>query len=176
MAAVTFSVNNGAFKSIEVPNSEDVINTAFAVMTYGQYFPNAIVLNPITVNAIASEKDALGRNLGLITVVNGVKYIANRPIVEYPGIQPGKYIIGDFSPKGSAIVDFTAMGLEWASDVEYILSNEVALVCQEEVIYPVYQPWAYAYGDLAALKSAITKPASPTTPGTSTSTPEHSNP
>ena len=176
VAAVTFSVNNGAFKSIEVPNSEDVINTAFAVMTYGQYFPNAIVLNPITVNAIASEKDALGRNLGLITVVNGVKYIANRPIVEYSGIQPGKYIIGDFSPKGSAIVDFTAMGLEWASDVEYILSNEVALVCQEEVIYPVYQPWAYAYGDLAALKSAITKPASPTTSGTSTSTPEHTNP
>lgn len=168
VAAVTWKVNNGAFKSIEAPNSEDVINTAFAVMTYGQYFPNAIVLNPITVNAIQSEKDALGRKLDIIQVVNGVKYIASRPIIEYTGIQPGKYLLGDFSPNGSAIVDYTAMTLEWATDVDYILSNEVALIAQEEVIFPVYQPWAYAYGDLAALKAAITKPVTTTSTGTTT--------
>ena len=163
VAAVTWKVNNGAFKSIEAPNSGDVVDTAFAVMTYGQYFPNAIALNPITVNAIRSEKDALGRSLDLIKTVNGVNYIASRPIIEYTGIQPGKYLLGDFSPNGCAIVDYTAMTLEWASDVEYILSNEVALIAQEEVIFPVYQPWAYAYGDLAALKAAITKPVSTTT-------------
>lgn len=163
VAAVTWKVNNGAFKSIEAPNSEDVVNTAFAVMTYGEYFPNAIVLNPITVNAIMSEKDALGRKLDIITVVNGIKHIASRPIIEYSGIQPGKYLLGDFSPEACAIVDYTSMTLEWASDVEYILSNQVALIAQEEVIFPVYQPWAYAYGDLAALKAAITKPVSTTT-------------
>lgn len=163
VAAVTWKVNNGAFKSIEAPNSEDVVNTAFAVMTYGQYFPNAIVLNPITVNAMQSEKDALGRKLDIIKVVNGVKYVASRPIIEYTGIQPGKYLLGDFSPNASAIVDYTSMTLEWASDVDYILSNEVALIAQEEVIFPVYQPWAYAYGDLAALKAAIAKPVTTTT-------------
>lgn len=163
VAAVTWKVNNGAFKSIEAPNSEDVVNTAFAVMTYGQYFPTAIVLNPITVNAIMSEKDALGRKLDIITVVNGIKHVGTRPIIEYSGIQPGKYLLGDFSPEACAIVDYTSMTLEWASDVEYILSNQVALIAQEEVIFPVYQPWAYAYGDLAALKAAITKPVSTTT-------------
>ena len=163
VAAVTWKVNNGAFRSIEAPNSEDVINTAFAVMTYGEYFPNAIVLNPITVNSIMSEKDALGRKLDIITVVNGIKHVGSRPIIEYSGIQPGKYLLGDFSPEACAIVDYTSMTLEWASDVEYILSNQVALIAQEEVIFPVYQPWAYAYGDLAALKAAITKPVSTTT-------------
>ena len=163
VAAVTWKVNNGAFKSIEAPNSEDVINTAFAVMTYGQYFPNAIVLNPITINAIMSEKDALGRKLDIITVVNGVKHVGIRPIIEYSGIQPGKYLLGDFSPEACAIVDYSSLTLEWASDVEFILSNQVALIVQEEVIFPVYQPWAYAYGDLAALKAAITKPVSSTT-------------
>lgn len=166
VAAVTWKVNNGAFKSIDSPNSEDVVNTAFAVMTYGQYFPNAIVLNPITVNAMQSEKDALGRKLDIIKVVNGVKYVASRPIIEYTGIQPGKYLLGDFSPNASAIVDYTSMTLEWASDVDYILSNEVALIAQEEVIFPVYQPWAYAYGDLAALKAAISKPVETTSAGT----------
>lgn len=168
VAAVTWKVNNGAFRSIEAPNSEDVINTAFAVMTYGQYFPNAIVLNPITVNAIMAEKDALGRKLDIISVVNGIKHIASRPIIEYSGIQPGKYLLGDFSADGCSIVDYTAMTLEWASDVEYILSNQVALIAQEEVIFPVYQPWAFAYGDLAALKAAITKPVTTTTTVTTT--------
>lgn len=166
VAAVTWKVNNGAFKSIEAPNSEDVVNTAFAVMTYGQYFPNAIVLNPITVNAMSSEKDALGRKLDIIKVVNGIKYVGSRPIIEYTGIQPGKYLLGDFSPNGASIVDYTAMTLEWATDVDYILSNEVALIAQEEVIFPVYMPWAFAYGDLAALKAAISKPVTTTTTGT----------
>lgn len=171
VAAVTWKVNNGAFKSIEAPNSEDVVNTAFAVMTYGEFFPNAIVLNPITVNAMMSEKDALGRKLDIVKVVNGVKYVGARPVIEYPGIQPGKYLLGDFSPNGASIVDYTAMTMEWASDVDYVLSNQVALIVQEELIFPVYMPWAFAYGDLAALKTAITKPVTTVSTGnTETST------
>lgn len=165
---VTWKVNNGAFKSIEAPNSKDVVNTAFAVMSYGEFFPNAIVLNPLTVNAMMSEKDALGRELNIINFVNGVKYIGTRPIVEYSGIQAGKYLIGDFSPNGASIVDYTAMTLEWASDVDYVLSNQVALIVQEELIFPVYMPWAFAYGDLAVLKAAITKPVTTTSTGTTT--------
>lgn len=155
-SSLTFKVNNGAFKSVPEPNSEDVINTAFAVMSYAQYLPNAIVLNPITVNAISAEKDTTGRNLGLITVNGGVKYIAGRPIVEYAGIPAGKYLLGDFNLAAS-MVDYTSLTLEWAEDVDTKLCNEVVLIAQEEVIFPVYMPWAFAYGDLAALKTAITK-------------------
>lgn len=162
VAKMTFKVNNAAFRNIEAPNTQDVAKTAFAVMTYGQYFPNFIVLNPITTNAIESEKDALGRPLELIKVVNGVKYIANRPIVEYPGIPAGKYLIGDLN-LGAHLVDYTSLTLEWAEDVESKLANEVVLIAQEEVIFPVYMPWSFSYGDLAKLKAAITKPVSTTT-------------
>lgn len=162
VAKMTFKVNNAAFKNIEAPNTQDVVKTAFAVMTYGQYFPNFIVLNPITTNAIESEKDALGRPLELIKVVNGVKYIASRPIVEYPGIPAGKYLIGDLN-LGANLVDYTSLTLEWAEDVESKLANEVVLIAQEEVIFPVYMPWSFSYGDLSALKAAITKPVSTTT-------------
>lgn len=167
VAKMTFKVNNAAFKNIEAPNTQDVVKTAFAVMTYGQYFPNFIVLNPITTNAIESEKDALGRPLELIKVVNGVKYIANRPIVEYPGIPAGKYLIGDLN-LGAHLVDYTSLTLEWAEDVETKLANEVVLIAQEEVIFPVYMPWSFSYGDLAKLKAAITKPVSTTTTTTTT--------
>ena len=47
-------------------------------MTSAQSYPNAITLNPSDVNAMESEKDTTGRNLGIIKVVNGVKHIANR--------------------------------------------------------------------------------------------------
>ena len=158
VSSMTFSVNNGGFQSIDEPNSFDVIKTAFAVMTYAQYKPTAIVLNPITVNIIESEKDTLGRNLGLIQEVGGVKYIAGRPIIEYDGIPAGKYLIGDFSPVAASIVDYTNLLLEWAEDIESKLTNQVVLIAQEEIIFPIYNPWAFAYGDLATLKAAITKP------------------
>lgn len=154
---MTFKVNNGAFKSVDSPNSEDVIDTAFAVMAFAQYYPNVIVLNPATVNAIKREKDAIGRPLNLITQENGIKYIAGRPIVEYAGIPAGKYFLGDFT-QGSNLVDYTSMSLEWAEDVDTKLANEVVLIAQEEVIMPVYQPWTYAYGDIAKLRQVITAP------------------
>ena len=159
---MTFSVNNSAFRSVDTPNSEDVIDTAFAVMAYAQYYPNSIVLNPATVNAIKREKDAIGRPLGLITINNGVKYISGRPIIEYAGIPAGKYLLGDFT-NGANLVDYTSLSLEWASDVDTLLKNEVVLIAQEEVIFPVYMPWSFAYGDLSQLKLAITTPISPAT-------------
>jgi len=155
-SSVTFTANNGAFKSVSDPNSLDAIRTAFAVMTYANYTPTAIVLNPITVNAIESEKDTTGRNLGLVVLENGVKTIAGRPIIEFSGIPAGKYLLGDFSINGASIVDYTTLTLEWADDVEDKLTNSVHLIAQEEIIFPVYNPWAFAYGDLAKLKSAIT--------------------
>ena len=140
-SSMTFKVSHGAFKSVEEPNSLDVVKTGFAVMTYAQYTPNAIALNPITVNAMESEKDTTGRNLGIIETNN---------------ILPGKYLIGDFNIAAN-LVDYTLLTLEWAEDVESKLKNEIVLIAQEEVIFPVYMPWAFAYGDLAALKEAITK-------------------
>lgn len=156
VANMTFTVTNAAFKSIEDPNSLDVVKTAFAVMTFAQYMPNAIILNPITVNAIDSEKDTMGRNLGLIQLKNGVKTIAGYPIIEYTGIPAGKYLLGDFS-QAASLVDYTSLTLEFAEDVDTKIANEVCLIAQEEIIFPVYMPWAFAYGDLSALKTTITK-------------------
>lgn len=155
-AAMTYTVKHAGFKSVEDPNSGDAIRTAFAVMNYAQFSANTIILNPITVNAIASEKDSLGRNLGLIENRNGVNYVCGKPIVEYTGIPAGKYILGDFV-NGANLVDYTAMSLEWAEDVDTKLTNQIVLIAQEEVIFPVYMPWAFAYGDLSSLITAITK-------------------
>ena len=86
-----------------------------------------------------------------------MKYIAGYPIMEYDGIPAGMYLIGDFRALAAAIVDYTNLTLEWAEDVETKLTNQVVLIAQEEIIFPVYNPWAFAYGSLAALIAAVTK-------------------
>jgi len=155
-ASMTYTVKHGAFKSVDLPNSGDAIKTAFAVMSYAQFAANCIVLNPITVNSIASEKDSLGRNLGLVENRNGVNYIAGKPVIESTNIPAGDYLLGDFV-NGANLVDYTSLSLEWADDVTTKLKNQVVLIAQEEVIFPIYMPWAFAYGNIASLITAITK-------------------
>ena len=154
-ANITGTVNSGAYKSIAYPNSADVINTIFAVMNYAQYSPTAIVLNPITVNQIMAEKDTTGRSLELVQNNGGVKLINGIPVIEMTSIPVGKYLVGDFAGAAN-LIDYTSLTLEWAEDVQTKLKNYVELIAQEEIIFPVYMPWAFAYGSLASVKTAIT--------------------
>ena len=156
--SITFTVNSGAYHSIDLPNSEDVVNTIVAVMTYAQWTPNFIALNPLTVNAIASEKDSLGRSLDIVKVVNGVKYIGTLPVIEMTSIPMGDYFVGDMN-RGAQLVEYTGLILEWAEDVTTKLTNSIELIAQEEIIFPVYNPWAFSFGSLASVKTAITKPS-----------------
>lgn len=157
-----FTVNMAGFKNIEDPNSEDVIRTGIAVMTIGQYRPRAIVLNPATVNMIESEKDSIGRPLGLVKLSNGVKTIAGLPIIEYSGMPAGEYLMGDFV-NGACLIDYSNLGIEFADDVTYKSQNMVAALASEELILQVRMPFAFAHGKIEALKAAITK-AKPATP------------
>jgi HK97 family phage major capsid protein len=154
-ANITGTVNHGAYKSIAYPNSQDVLNTIFAVMNYAQYSPTAVVLNPITVNAIMAEKDTMGRSLGLVVNQNGVKTISGIPVIELTSIPVGKYLVGDF--RGAAnLIDYTTLSIEFAEDVDTKLKNYVAVIAQEEIIFPVYMPWAFSFGSLDSVKTAIT--------------------
>ena len=75
----------------------------------------------MTVNGMESEKDTTGRNLGIVKMVDGVKYIAGRPIIEYGGILPGKYLLGDFN-QAANLVDYTTFSSvgQGAGDVFFI--------------------------------------------------------
>lgn len=155
-AAMTFKVNNGAFKSVESPNSIDALETAVAVMTYGQFAPTILVLNPITINSIRTEKATDGNRLDVVKDMKGNPIIAGLPVVPYTGIPAGKYFLGDLA-NGAQIIDFTPLTVEWADDVNTKLKNQVVLMAQSEEIVPVFCPWAFAYGNINALKQAIAK-------------------
>jgi HK97 family phage major capsid protein len=157
IAALTFTVKNNFYNTVEYPNTGDAIEAIFSVLTYGEYTPNMIALNPSTVFEISTLKDTTGKNLNLVTTdANGVKRIGVRPIVETTAIDPGYYFCGDMI-NGASLVDYTALNIEFAEDVETRLANSVVLIADEEVILQVFNPFACAYGKLADVLAAITK-------------------
>lgn len=153
-ASVTFKVKNNLFNSVDTPNIGDAVNAIFAIMTYAEYTPSFIALNPSTVFEAETAKDTSGRSLGLVTNVNGVKYISGRPIIETTKINPGKYFAGDMA-NGASLVDWSNLSVEFAEDVETKLRNSVVLIAQEEVQMPVYNPAAFTYGNISDVITAI---------------------
>lgn len=155
-SALTFKVNHGAFKSVETPNSVDALETAVAAMTYAQFAPTVLLLNPITLNSIRTEKATDGNRLELVKDMNGNPIIAGLRVIPYTGIPAGKYFLGDMQ-RGAQIIDYTPLTAEWADDVNTKLKGQVVLMAQAEMIVPVFCPWAFAYGNINALKNAIAK-------------------
>lgn len=156
IAKMVGTIKSGMFGSVEDPNYKDAVNAIFAVLNFGQYAPNSLVLHPSTVFTISTAKDTIGRDLNLITEVSGRKYIGSIPIVECNSMGVGKYFAGDML-NGCALIDYTALSIEFADDVSTKLKNMTTVMIQEEVMMPVYMPWAFAYGDLDDVLSAITK-------------------
>ncbi|MCC8176377.1 MAG: phage major capsid protein [Bacteroidales bacterium] len=152
--AIKYTVKHGAYHSIASPNSIDALEVAVAIMNYGNYHPTVIVVNPITLCAIRSEKNTTGDRLDVVKDLKGNPIIAGLRVMESTSIPVGKYFIGDFR-EGANIVEYSGLTLDWAEDVTTKKSNTVVLIAQEELIVPVYNPFAFAYGKLSDLKTAI---------------------
>lgn len=156
IAALTFTVKNNFFNKVQDPNMKDAINAIFAVLSYAEYNPNGIVLNTSTIFEISTAKDTTGRDLNLIQVVNGVSYIGGRPIIASNDVKPGYYFAGDLQ-NGASIIQNSAISIEVVEDLESKLTNMSNIMIDEEIMMPVYNPWAFAYGKLDDVLNAIKK-------------------
>lgn len=153
---ITFTINHGAFKSVETPNSQDALEAAVAVMTYGEFVPSAIVMNPITLFQMQTEKDTTGRRLEFVKDAFGNLIVGGVPVISTNAVPTGKYFIGDFR-NGVNLVTYTQLNIEFVEGVDEKLRNQTVCIAQMELMMPVYCPWAFAYGSVSALKTALTK-------------------
>jgi hypothetical protein len=69
-------------------------------------------------------------------------------------IMPGWYFAGDML-QGASLVDYTTLTFEFVEDRESKLQNFITLIAQEEVMLPVYNPFAFAYGRIQDVIDAI---------------------
>lgn len=157
VGALSFAVKNNFFNQVVDPTISDAINAGLSVLTYGEFTPNMIALNPSDVFRIETEKDTIGRSLGAITTNNGIKYMYGRPIVDTSTIAPGYYFMGDLA-NGASLVDYTTLTIEFAEDVDTKLQNYITVIAQEEVMMPIYNKFAFSYGKISDLLNAIKAP------------------
>jgi hypothetical protein len=154
VTAATWTAGAEFLNSVEAPEIPGAVSAAQAYLTYGEYTPTAIAMNPTDVFKAENLKDTTGKNLDAVKVVNGVKYIANLPVVETTAIVPDEFLIGDFT-NGASLVDFTALELEFAEDVQTIRTNQIAIIIQEETIMLVYNPYAFLKGKFSEVVPLI---------------------
>lgn len=159
MAGLSLVVRNGLYQSIESPNSVDALEAAVATMTYAEFDPTILALNPLTITAIKCEKATDGNRLKVVEDINGVMRIGSLGVMPCKDIPVGKYFVGDME-SGCAIVPYTQLVLEWCDDVDTKLKNQVVLFAQEELMFPVMKPHAFAYGKISALVAALKKSSS----------------
>ena len=151
---ITFEVRNNLFNTVDVPNMGDFADAVLAVMTYAEYNPNLFALNPSDVFRAKTSKDTTGRSLGLVQGTRGNRTISDTPTLEFKNIPPGYYFAGDMR-NGVSIIDYTALNIEFSEDTESKLKNFVTLIAQEEIMMPVYNPYAFAYGKIQDVLDAI---------------------
>ena len=154
--SITLTVRNGLYKSIESPNSIDALEAAVAVMTYAEFEPTILALNPLTITQIKSEKATDGNRLEVVKDINGNMVIGPLTVLPCKDIPVGEYFTGDMET-GCAIIEYTPLMLEWCDDVETKLKNQVVLYAQEELIFPVMKPHAFSRGRISALIDALKK-------------------
>ena len=155
-AALTVKVRNGLYQSMEEPNSIDALNAVLAVMSYAEFDPTILMLNPLTITMIGSEKATDGNRLEVVRDINGNMKVGNLSVLPCKDVPVGEYFSGDMN-SGCAIVEYTPLMLEWCDDVETKLKNQVVLYAQEELIFPVMAPHAFTRGKLSALRNALKK-------------------
>lgn len=157
-ALATFTAGGEFAGTVENANEVDAIAAAQKYLTYSIYNPNAAALNPIDVFRIQSLKNTLGDQLRMnVTVVNGITYVGGLPIVETTAVPVGEVYIGDFA-NAAELVDYTSLELEFAEDVETKLTNQVVLIAQAEVIFPIYNPYAFLKFKFADVLPILEKP------------------
>lgn len=159
LAALKADVRNGLYGSIEAPNSVDALEAAVAIMTYADFDPSILILNPLTITSILCEKATDGNRLDVVRDAKGKLVIGGLSVLPCKDIPMGEYFVGDME-SGCAIIDYTPMMLEWCDDVETKIKNQVVLYAQEELIFPVMKPHAFARGKISALKTALKQSAS----------------
>lgn len=118
--------------------------------TVGRVVPNAVVLNPVDVEAIDLAREAAaGAFLGSGPFALGPNTIWRKPIIESEGVAAGTALVGDFSKAVLWDREQTSISIT-DSHADFFIRNLVAILAEERVAFGVTRPTAFVSTDVAA--------------------------
>ena len=160
-SAWTGSSTNIFYHKIDNAQEYDTLAVNEALLEVDEFAVSGHVVNPqqkvqmgllkaTDDNYLNIQRDSAGRVVG----VNG------KPIVSTSAMPAGKFISGDFTRNGAELREFTPFNIQFYEDVDSGKSNEIVAVVEEEIIFPIYNPYAFIYGKFADAISELETPAS----------------
>ena len=135
--------------------SSDIFTTVRKAITkartVGRVVPNAVVLNPVEVEAIdlAREGAGTGQFLGAGPFAMGPRTLWGLPVVESEAVTAGRGIVGDFSKAVLWDREQTTVTMT-DSHADFFIRNMVAILAEERVAFGVVRPTAFVDTDVAA--------------------------
>jgi len=160
-SAWTGTSTNIFYHAIDNAQEYDTLAVVEALLEVDEFAVSGHVVNPqqkvqmgllkaTDDNYLNIQRDSAGRVVG----VNG------KPIVATSAMPAGKYLSGDFTRNGAELKEFTPFNIQFVEDVTTVKANEIVVVVEEEIIFPVYNPYAFIYGKFADAKTELETPSS----------------
>lgn len=156
-SAVTGEIRNNLGGLVMDANLGDALKVIAAYLSFDQYTPSLIIINPMTLNTFLGVKDGNGRLMwqDYFQIRNGIYYLNGvLPVMTCDAIAKGYVLVGDFT-NAAELYDTQRGFIEFAEDVSTKLTNEVCTLIQEEVILAVTCPDAFMYAKIDDVIASI---------------------
>ena len=155
----TGSSTSPFYNQIDNAQEYDVLAVADANLEAGEYAVTGHVIHPSQATQIGLLKDSQGNYLNISKDANGrITGVNGKPVATTTAMPFGKFISGDFSRNGVELREFTPLNIQFAEDVESVKKNEIVIVIQEEIIFPIYNPYWFTFGKFSTAKVQLETP------------------
>lgn len=155
----TGSSTSPFYQQIDSAQEYDVLSVSDANLEAGEYTVTGHVIHPSQATQIGLLKDSQGNYLNISKDANGrITGVNGKPVATTTAMPYGKFLSGDFSRNGVELREFTPLNIQFAEDVESVQKNEIVIVIQEEIIFPIYNPFWFTYGKFSTAKTQLETP------------------
>jgi len=155
-SAWTGSSTSPFYGSIPEAQEYDVLAVSDANLEAGEYVCSGHIIHPSQATQIGLLKDNQGNYLNISKDAKGkITGINGKPAVLTTAMPFGKFISGDFSRNGAELKEFTPLNIQFVEDVETVEKNQIVVVIEEEIIFPIYNPYWFTYGKFSTAKAQL---------------------
>jgi len=155
-SAWTGSSTSPFYLGIDLAQEYDVLAVADAGLEAGEYTNTGFVIHPSQGTQIGLLKDTQGNYLNLSKDVSGrITGVNGKPVAYTTAMPYGKWLNGDFSRNGVELKEFTPLNIQFVEDVETVKKNEIVIVIEEEIIFPIYNPFWFTFGKFSTAKTQL---------------------
>jgi HK97 family phage major capsid protein len=152
-SAWTGSSTNSWYLSVDGANSYDVAIAAVSIMKSRGFNPTAIIVNPNELGQMSLTKSTQEEYLDIIRDAANNLRIKGLPVIELQAMPAGKMLIGNFNEV--AISEYTPLQISASESTSEKRKNQVAFIGEMELIFPIYNPYAFMYVDVSSAKTEL---------------------